>query len=354
MKIGLFALACFMSMAAAAQTRVSVYTPGQNEEGVTYFLPQTALHVTIEVEKTTFTPGDFCQYAEKYLRLRGVAAQPSVSWKIKSVKLVPVGVPNKDEAYTIQLKDKTSAPLVELTDDGILKAINAHNPNAYGSKEVKPQPAQPAVNPRDYMTEEILMAGSTAKMAELTAKEIYNIRESKNSLTRGQADYMPKDGESLKIMLDNLDKQEAALMQLFVGKSVKETDYVDLQLTPEGNIDQKVLFRFSKKLGVLDAADLAGDPVYLTLNSMNSVPQSTEEAKAKKKKPEGVVYNVPGKAKVSITQGQQKWFEGEVVLAQLGNQEVLSKKLFDKKTTTQVIIDPTTGGILKISADEEK
>ena len=35
------------------------------------------------------------------------------------------------------------------------------------------------INPRDFLTEEILMAGSTAKMAELVAKEIYNIRESK-------------------------------------------------------------------------------------------------------------------------------------------------------------------------------
>ena len=39
------------------------------------------------------------------------------------------------------------------------------------------------INPRDFLTEEILMAGSTAKMAELVAKEIYNIRESKNALS---------------------------------------------------------------------------------------------------------------------------------------------------------------------------
>ena len=32
------------------------------------------------------------------------------------------------------------------------------------------------------------MASSTAKMAELVAKEIYNIRESKNALLRGPAD----------------------------------------------------------------------------------------------------------------------------------------------------------------------
>ena len=68
-------------------------------------------------------------------------------------------------------------------------------------------PAQKKVNPKDFLTEEILMASSTAKMAELVAKEIYNIRESKNALVRGQADNMPKDGAQLKLMLDNLEEQ---------------------------------------------------------------------------------------------------------------------------------------------------
>ena len=47
------------------------------------------------------------------------------------------------------------------------------------------------------------------------AKEIYNIRESKNALLRGQADNMPSDGAQLKIMLDNLNAQEEAMTQMF-------------------------------------------------------------------------------------------------------------------------------------------
>ena len=35
---------------------------------------------------------------------------------------------------------------------------------------------------REFLTEEILMASSTAKMAELVAKEIYNIREKQECL----------------------------------------------------------------------------------------------------------------------------------------------------------------------------
>ena len=67
-----------------------------------------------------------------------------------------------------------------------------------------PAPKQPQPNPNDYMNEDILSAGSTAKMAELTAKDIYDIRESRNQLARGQADFMPKDGTQLRIMMENL------------------------------------------------------------------------------------------------------------------------------------------------------
>lgn len=352
MKIGLFAFALLLSFSAAnAQTRVSNYVPGQNEEGVTYFLPQTTLHITVTAEKAVFTPGDFCRYAEKYLRLNSVSTESSEHWTIKDIKVTPIGEPDKDQAYTIELRDKTVAPLVELTDDGILKAINTHTQADNKVHEDAPEAAERPVNPRDYMTEEILMAGSRAKMAELTAKEIYNIRESKNSLTRGQADYMPTDGESLKIMLSNLNKQEEALMQLFEGTTVKETRKFTLTLNPTGDIDKDVLFRFSQKLGIVGANNLAGEPIYVSLKDMKTVSAPTPEEKAKKKL-DGVVYNVPGKAHVTIFQGKEKFYEGEIPFAQFGNQEILSKKLFDKKTATQVIFDPTTGGVLKISAEE--
>lgn len=352
MKTGLLALTLLLSATAGAQTRVTNYAPGQNEEGITYFLPTTALRITVEAEKTTFTPGDFCRYAEKYLRLADVSSKASELWKIKSIKVVPVGQPNQSQAYTIELKDKTVAPLVELTNDGIIKAINTHNPNKYEPEEEAPKAPEKTLNPRDYMTEDILMAGSTAKMAELTAREIYNIRESKNSLTRGQSEYMPKDGESLKIMLDNLNTQEEALLQLFKGKTVKEERKFTLQLTPTGNIEKDVLFRFSKLLGVVGANNLAGEPVYVSLTNLKNVPEPNPEEKSKKKL-EGVVYNIPGKAQICIFQGKEKYYEGEFPFAQFGNTEILNKKLFDKKTTTQVIFNPTTGSIVKITADEQ-
>ena len=37
-------------------------------DGSSYFLPKTALRFTLLLEKTTYTPGEFSQYAERYLK----------------------------------------------------------------------------------------------------------------------------------------------------------------------------------------------------------------------------------------------------------------------------------------------
>lgn len=194
-----------LSTSAYAQTEVTAGVTRGKDYGVTYALPKTAINIEVKVNKVTYTPGEFSKYADRYLRLTDVSGEPQEYWKLVSVKAKSVGIPDSEHTYFVKLKDKTVAPLIELTEDGIVKSINVP------LSPKKSAPMQPAttqkkkINPRDFLTEEILMAGSTAKMAELVAKEIYNIRESKNALVRGQADNMPKDGEQLKIMLANLE-----------------------------------------------------------------------------------------------------------------------------------------------------
>lgn len=134
------------------------------------------------------------------------------------------------------------------------------------------------------MTEEILIAGSTAKMAELVAKEIYNIRESKNSLTRGQADYMPKDGVALKLMLDNLDEQEQAMMQMFAGTTDRIEKSFTIRIKPEADMKEKVAFRFSKKLGMLDADNLSGEPYYISIINQETLPPMDPKGKEKRRR----------------------------------------------------------------------
>ena len=142
-------------------------------------------------------PENSANTADRYLRLTGISSQPEEHWEINSIKVNSIGIPDPDNAYAVKLKDKSAASQVELTPEGIIKAINTTSPIEKAPVTKVADTVKKRIDPRSFMTEEILIAGSTAKMAELVAKEIYNIRESKNSLTRGQADYMPKDGAAL-------------------------------------------------------------------------------------------------------------------------------------------------------------
>ena len=332
---------------AQAQTEVEPFVPGSTVDGVTYYLPRTAFRVTVIAEKTTTKPGDFYKYADRYLHLADVPTQQSVEWTLRSVKLEPFGKPDVDKAYSIKLKGKTVAPLVGLSRDGLLLSINTDAEEStlpdlpVGEKGKAPESAA------GYMTQEMLAAGSTAKMAELCAQEIYDIRESKSALIRGEADNTPKDGEQLRLMLERLDTQASALQSLFSGTQQTDTEVFSLTYDPQKETDGDVLFRFSRKLGVLGSDDLAGEPVLISVKVMESIPTPVyldDTAKKQTKMTRGVFYNVPARTRLSVTYADREWVGMETPMAQFGVVEILSGTLFDKKATTQATFFQTTGG----------
>ena len=351
MKIHIYSLipvlCCVMSLTATAQTEVEPFVPGSTLEGVTYYLPRTAFRITVICEKTTIRPGDFNKYADRYLRLKDVPTEESVKWSLKSITLEPYGKPDPSKAFSIKMKSKTVAPLVGLSRDGILLSINCEAEESFLPDLPKPERGAAPEDPRSYMTQEILSAGSTAKMAELCAQEIYDIRESKNALTRGEADNTPKDGAQLKLMLEQLDRQAAVLESLFSGTSQTDTEVFSLFYDPQQETDRDVLFRFSQKLGVLDADNLAGEPVIASVKLLETIPTavpSEEVAKKRAKMERGIYYNIPVRAKVNVNFMGREYVNMETPMAQFGIVEVLSNTLFDKKTTTQVTFFQATGG----------
>ena len=80
---GCIALAAFTP--CTAQTQLSAYQPGVTAEGVVYYLPQTAVQLRVLVEKTSYEPGDFARYAQRYLRLNDVALEPSTTYRVTSI-----------------------------------------------------------------------------------------------------------------------------------------------------------------------------------------------------------------------------------------------------------------------------
>lgn len=338
----------FSTVVNYAQTEVISGVTRGKDFGVVYALPKTEIKVDIKVTKVTYKPGEFSRYADRYLRLSDVSGEEEQYWELNGIVASSIGVPDNENTYFVKMKDKTVAPLIELTEDGIVKSINVPIGESQPAKKDPVTPTKKKLDPRDFLTEEILMANSTAKMAELTAREIYNIRESRNALVRGQADNMPKDGEQLKLMLNSLEEQESAMLELFTGIKNKEEKVFTITLTPDREWDNEIIARFSRKLGVLAVNDLAGEPIYLTLKDLKSVPIPEEN---KKKDMSGVAYNVPGRASVLILNGKNKMFEGELPVTQFGIIEYLAPALFNKSATIKVTFNPATGALVKIDRE---
>ena len=348
-----FFFASFLSaLHCEAQTEVTPYRPGLTTEGITYFLPTTGLHFVVRAHRTVYQPGTYAAFAERFLEVDNVEQLPTETWTLTDIDVEPFGVANRNQAYTIKLHPKTSAPLVSLAPDGCLLAVNTPAPAV-------PALTQPSVTKntqttvsRSVKTQEMLRAGNLRTKAELAAQEIYDIRENRNLLIKGQAEFNPKDGEQLRLMLEKLDQQEAALTAMFVGTTSEDDHVFTFDYIPEKDIEAEEIFRFSRHIGLVERDDLAGNPIYVEVKNQNSLPEEIIDPKVEKKKPtDDLRYCNPGTARIRLFSTERTFVDQMLPLAQLGRIEHLGGALFNKKFSTRVLLSPTTGRVEKLDLE---
>lgn len=323
-------------------------------EGVSYYLPKTALQFTLLIEKKTFTPGEYADYAINYLKQSEAVLDAKTTYRIIKMDMKAVGVADTAKYYTAKMGPKLAINKIYTSTDGMLRSVNVEPKPIEEDKKFVAAPKPAPLRPRDYMSEDILSAGSHSKMAQLCAEEIYEIRSSRNDLTRGTAETLPKDGEQLRLMLATLDKQEKALLQLFEG--VTECDTIETRITirPMREVDNRILFRFSDAFGLVESDDLSGAPYYLTIADLHQTPEDTrtEKEKQKDKDETGLFVNVPGRARITISCEEKKYKEYEVPFAQFGRVDNMSALLFGKKIATSYEVAPATGAIVNLQSKE--
>src|SRR5690606_41995393 len=86
------------------------------------------------------------------------------------------------------VRPNSLAPYVYLTQEGLISTINAEPVTEETPTFELPAPSPAPLNPRRFLSEETLMAGSTAKQAELVAKQIFDLRRSRNDILIGEAE----------------------------------------------------------------------------------------------------------------------------------------------------------------------
>ena len=124
---------------------------------------------------------------------------------------------------------------------------------------------------------------------------------------------------------------------------------------PDKEVQAQTLFRFSKHFGIVDADDVSGTPYYIGIQNLSQLPATDMEMAAKKHKAiNGLYYNVPGKLRSTIYCGNDVVSKEEFPAGQFGNIELLTGDLFNKHYGTRLWVNPLTGGIDKLEAEQPK
>lgn len=343
----------------SAQNTVKMSAVRSNDYGVVYSLPKTSITVKAKATKTTRKAGEFYEYAQQYLNISNPITQDEVIYTLTDISAETQGIPDKDKSYQVEFRSNTVAPYVTLTKSGLICAINADaqfDNVSSASNTTSAEPEKPLPNPNSFLSEETLRAGSKSRQADLIAKQIFTLRETRNSILTGEADNMPPDGNAYKLVMERLDTQEKALTSLFIGsESVENIESSEYTIVPERkNIEKQIIFRFSRRLGFVRSDDLSGAPAYLNLTSKEALRDAPilspkEEKELEKKFSKGIIFNVPSKATLEVEFGNKDWVSKTCDIVQFGTQDVLTPQMFDNnKQPIKVIFYPDLGAIKQI------
>ena len=303
---------------------------------VFYSLPSNSLMVSLKIEKTVTAKGPYAQYAEKYLNITtGVVDESATAYSIENVKVERTSQPDTSQLYAINFTGLDNLPMVQLNDNGTILACNcprvvegykAPKPQSNVEPETKPvafldmgvKPFIVIEDEEDEADEDSVEVKKPKQQQPIVMTEeenaaaaaafIRKIRKRRLKLVAGMAEETnPVDGKAMKLMIQELDRLEAEYLNLFVGKSAKQTYTQTVIVTPNGNSeDEQITFGyFSKQYGFGTAKRGDAYPITMKINSLTNAPkvsikETDTSGKSSSSIKYGLYYRTPGMVSVSI------------------------------------------------------
>ena len=335
-----------------AEAQVSLI---EGQSAIVYALPKAELYFDIELERTEQTSGIYYQYAERFLAEKNIITQAKTTYKILNISQRSKAIPDENRTFNVPIVKNSLLSAISVNPAGLLCGVNVlcTTTNSTANTSATPKIVEPPQKTSTVMplSEEYLLAGSTAKLAEGAAKHIYRLRESKLNLLSGEMENPPADGVAFRTMLTGLENMERELTELFVGKTVITTEKKTVRYLPVEAVKNKVLFRLSAFNGLVDADDMSGSPYYINISPVKiEVMNSAENQKSKKTlSKQQYLYTIePAVTTITITDGTTEVSNITMPLPQFGELIPFNEKLLLNNATIKVYVDGFTGRLLRI------
>lgn len=342
----LFVLLIGAMMVSAIQAQVL----DEGESALVYYSPKTTVSLNFEYTVETYEAGIYAQYAEDMLGATEVIMENKKVYTLKDVHIGTKTETDYSRPHKVALEIGFPV-LLNINDKGLLTGYNVsptdkkdtpkHDNNKSAGKFKKNN--YPSVAP---YPEEVLKATSPQAQAFEAAKQVFHIRETRMYLLSGEVEHAPADGEAMKMVLDELDKQERELTELFVGKKSKKCEQKTVRVEPS---DEKQLLFFSEENGFTDSENIDADTIEVRMLCQPQVAKPIAGKQKKGAELSQIVYNIPGYCEVNIFYKGRSMAGRTILVAQLGADVALPKSLFTGKELPKIIFDEKTGNIISIS-----
>lgn len=322
----------------------------QGEPALVYYTPKNTVAIELSYSVESFEPGMFAQYAESMIGATNAVTERK---EVYTLKRAQIGTKTEaDYTRPHKIVPEAGVPmLLNINAKGLLIGYNIDNTpkkddRLYDHKDKKnsSKTTKSEVAP---LPEEVLTASSPLAQAHAVAKQIFHIRETRSYLLNGEVEHAPADGKSMELVLEELDKQEKALTELFIGKTTKAAKHKVVYIDPDK--EEKILF-FSEENGFTDAENIDADTIKITLKADKQVFAAPVVEKKKKNVPAvtQLVYNLPGHCAVSVLYKGQPLARRTLDIAQFGIDVPVSKELF-VGGLPKIVFCEKTGAIVSIS-----
>lgn len=329
---------CFVALSFAQS---NVYRlpldSGQTVKGSTlcYMLPTTSLKVTVNVTKVREYKGYYADHAESLLGLKNIITENRTYYKLQSVDIEPVTVPDANETYLVKLSSRQikNGFQTRASQGAFIQNLKQRT-NGYTTSS-KPIPdffknySDPTFTEmEDSFVETKIIDGvvtqvpanrtklvskSNIQKAQEAADAIGKCRKDQYSLVAGEQE-TPYSEDAIQTMWKGLKIWEENYLSLFTGLTLEDkisyTFYVN-QTTDGNSYDNLPIFTFDADKGLTINEDhtfaedsnnsytLVFEPVYKTA-TVDNVLQDIKSGQKEPKK-HGYFYRKPMPVKVSLT-----------------------------------------------------
>ncbi|HBS86205.1 MAG: hypothetical protein A2W91_09460 [Bacteroidetes bacterium GWF2_38_335] len=346
--------------------------------GLYYKLPATALKVDVTVVRTDKIAGPYSQYASEFLGIDEVITADEVSYKIVGINVDGIPVPDTSKMFLIRSKKCRGFENIAVSPQGFLCSVNQDVLPEFNMEElnvadyennfreltrIKNLPARKLFKEdidtiykyvsNDSVTRKIptykkyISRKTEEEVAKDAADFIVKLRKRKSKLMMGIYTNHPK-GSAYVNMISDMDKLESEYLSLFTGVTDEQTMNYSFYFVPGdgSHTESSVLFRFSDSGGIFESSENNGQPYYIGCadNGQTTAIDSLMAHNPKlAKNTKGLVYRIPGEAKITISNDEKILLEKTLTIAQYGSLSLIPAKTIKKGKKIEFFI--CTGGL---------